>query len=56
VFDALSHERCYKEAWPMDKIIEFFESESGKHFDADLVNIFLQNIEDCQAINQLFPA
>jgi len=55
VFDALSHKRCYKKAWPMDKIIELFKSESGKHFDPKLVTLFLANIKDFEEINALFP-
>ncbi|NOX35799.1 MAG: DUF3369 domain-containing protein [Deltaproteobacteria bacterium] len=55
VFDALSHKRCYKEAWHMDKIIGLFKSESGKHFDAGLVDIFLLNIKEFEGINRRFP-
>jgi len=45
VFDALSCERIYKKAWPMEKIIEFILSERGKHFDPDLVDMFMENID-----------
>lgn len=45
VFDALSCERVYKKAWPMDKIIEFVQSERGRHFDPDLVDMFMENID-----------
>jgi len=45
VFDALSCERVYKRAWPMEKIIEFVLSERGKHFDPDLVDMFMENID-----------
>lgn len=44
VFDALSCERVYKKAWPMEKIIELVLSERGKHFDPDLVDMFMENI------------
>ena len=56
VFDALTHSRCYKEAWPMDKVVKLFESESGAHFDSNLVKIFLSNIKEFEGINRLFPA
>ncbi len=55
VFDALSHQRCYKEAWSMDKIIDLFKSESGKHFDPALVKIFLAEKDQFVAINNRFP-
>ncbi len=37
VLDALTTKRPYKEAWSMDQAFEYLESESGKHFDPDLV-------------------
>jgi PAS domain S-box-containing protein len=45
VFDALSCERVYKKAWPMEKIIDFVASERGKHFDPNLVDMFMAHIE-----------
>lgn len=50
VFDALSCERIYKKAWPMEKIIDFILSERGKHFDPDLVDLFIDNIDQFRAI------
>ena len=50
VFDALSHDRCYKKAWEDDAIFEFFEREHGKHFDPQLVDLFLSAKEDFLAI------
>jgi len=55
VFDALSHKRCYKKKWSIDKIIDFFQSESGKHFDPKLVKIFLSSIHEFQEINKQLP-
>ncbi|MCP3871674.1 MAG: DUF3369 domain-containing protein [Desulfobacteraceae bacterium] len=55
VFDALTHKRCYKDAWEMDKVIKLFKSESGHHFDAKLVGILLSNIEEFEGINNRFP-
>jgi response regulator RpfG family c-di-GMP phosphodiesterase len=45
VFDALSHERVYKEAWPIEKVINYMIAEKGKHFDPDLIDIFIDNID-----------
>ncbi len=42
-FDALAHERVYKEAWKMDDIVEHIKSESGKAFDPNLVKLFLRH-------------
>lgn len=46
VFDALYHKRIYKEAWPLDRIIDLIKSERGEHFDPKLVDIFLENIDE----------
>ncbi len=44
VYDALSYDRPYRKAWTKEKVIEYIKSESGKHFDPDVVKIFLQEI------------
>ena len=46
VFDALGSDRCYKEAWPMVEIIEFFTEQRGKHFDPKLVDLFFENLDE----------
>lgn len=46
VFDALGSDRCYKKAWDLNKIIEFFNQEKGKHFDPELIDIFMKNLDD----------
>ena len=45
VFDALSHERVYKKAWEMERVLEFLKAQSGKSFEPKLVDIFLKNID-----------
>ncbi len=45
VFDALGSQRVYKKAWELDKILELFKEESGKHFDPKLVKLFLENLD-----------
>lgn len=40
VFDALSSSRPYKHAWPIEKIVSFFDEQSGLHFDPELVAVF----------------
>ena len=54
VFDALSHERVYKKAWEMEKVLAFLEEESGKAFEPRLVEIFLQNIDKIMKIKHLY--
>ncbi len=44
VFDALYEERCYKQPMrPMEKIFEILEEEKGTHFDAKVVDAFIQS-------------
>jgi len=40
VFDALTHARPYKEAWPIDRALEEIESQRGRQFDPDVVDAF----------------
>jgi HD-GYP domain-containing protein (c-di-GMP phosphodiesterase class II) len=41
VFDALSENRCYRDALPLDKCFEIIENGSGQDFDPIVVEIFL---------------
>jgi len=41
VFDALTSVRPYKPAWPVEEALEFLRRESGRHFDPELVELFL---------------
>ncbi|TGK59213.1 response regulator [Leptospira wolffii] len=46
VFDALTTERPYKKAWEISDAIEFIRMESGKHFDPNLVPVFLDQMPE----------
>ncbi|OEF07307.1 response regulator [Vibrio genomosp. F10] len=43
IFDALCSKRVYKDAWSIEKVFDYIESESGLFFDPKLVELFLQN-------------
>ncbi|MGM0509127.1 MAG: HD domain-containing phosphohydrolase [Fusobacteriota bacterium] len=45
VFDALTTERIYKPAFSEEKAIRIIIESSGSHFDPELVDIFLNNID-----------
>jgi len=45
VFDALGSKRVYKEAWELEKILDLFKEERGKHFDPKLVDIMFANLD-----------
>ncbi|MBA3009223.1 MAG: DUF3369 domain-containing protein [Proteobacteria bacterium] len=55
VFDALSHKRCYKDAWSLEKIMDTFKKEAGFQFDPELVDMFLMNMNEFLGINRRFP-
>ncbi|WP_374381827.1 HD-GYP domain-containing protein [Pseudomonas fluvialis] len=44
VFDALTSERPYKKAWTVEAAIELLRAESGRHFDAHLVELFIAEL------------
>ncbi|MDO6445229.1 two-component system response regulator [Colwellia sp. 1_MG-2023] len=50
VFDALTSVRPYKEAWSIEKAMNFIKEQSGVHFDPDLVQLFEDNIDEILAI------
>ncbi|PKL23900.1 MAG: hypothetical protein CVV47_11565 [Spirochaetae bacterium HGW-Spirochaetae-3] len=54
VFDALYTKRVYKEAWPLDKVLELFKTESGGAFEPRLVDILLSRIDDFLEITERF--
>jgi PAS domain S-box-containing protein len=41
VWDALQYERSYSPPWKKQEVIDYIRSESGKHFDPEIVEIFL---------------
>ena len=47
VFDALTSERPYKKAWPEDKVIQLLKDEAGKHFDPELIPLFIKVSATC---------
>ncbi len=50
VFDALLSKRVYKQKWSLDDVVEFLKKERGKHFDPKIVDIVLENIDECSKI------
>ena len=42
VFDALTHERPYKDAWPVDQAVEEIRSLRENQFDPDVIEVFME--------------
>ena len=54
VFDALGSDRCYKKAWPLEKILELFHEERGEHFDPTLVDLLMEHLDEFLIIRDKF--
>ena len=54
VFDALTTERPYKKAWPVEEAISFMKEQSGKHFDPELVEHFITILPDVLAVRDQY--
>ena len=46
VFDALTHIRCYKNAWSIPEATEYLINQRGLQFDPQVVNVFIDNLEE----------
>jgi putative two-component system response regulator len=46
VFDALTSHRVYRDALPADEAIDMMLEERGKHFDPDVLDTFVANLDE----------
>jgi putative two-component system response regulator len=54
VFDALTSVRPYKKAWTVEAAVGYIQESSGKHFDPNLVEVFLCELPGIEAIRERF--
>lgn len=54
VFDALTSRRPYKPAWPVQKAVDYLREQSGRHFDARLVELFIQQLPAIEEVRERF--
>lgn len=50
VYDALSSRRCYKPPMAQDKVVAIIREQRGRHFDPEIVDVFLANLDEAIAI------
>jgi HD-GYP domain-containing protein (c-di-GMP phosphodiesterase class II) len=46
VWDALTHDRPYRAAWPEGKALSYIDMLAGRQLDPDVVSVFLEIAED----------
>jgi response regulator RpfG family c-di-GMP phosphodiesterase len=57
VWDALTSDRPYRPAWSKEKTLEYIKEQSGRHFDPNVVDVFLKSISSngSTAASATFP-
>jgi HD-GYP domain-containing protein (c-di-GMP phosphodiesterase class II) len=50
VYDALSLDRVYKQAWPREKVLQHIRQERGGMFDPQIVDLFIEHLDELEAI------
>jgi putative two-component system response regulator len=54
VFDALTSRRPYKEAWSVTDAVDLIRNNRGRHFDPDLVDLFLADVDSFVRIKDAY--
>ncbi len=44
VYDALTSDRPYRKAWPAEEALKYIQDQSGKHFDPQVVKLFMKRL------------
>ena len=52
VFDALTHERPYKSAWPVERAVHEMVGLRGRHFSPDVLDVFLAGVDTGRYLSQ----
>ena len=52
VFDALTTVRPYKQAWSVDDAVAYLRAQRGLHFEARLVDLFLEHLPEVCAVRE----
>lgn len=55
VLDALTSKRPYKDPWPIEDAVAYFQMNSGVLFDPDCVDALVGHLDELAEIRDLFP-
>ena len=50
VYDALRSKRHYKDGFSVEKATDIIRESKGTHFDPDITEIFLNHIDEIEAV------
>jgi len=50
VFETLTHDRCYRPAWSVEKAVEYMNDMKGRQFDPMVIDAFNKHLKDMIAI------
>ncbi len=56
VYDALSYDRVYRKAFPLEAVLEIMHEGKGKHFDPEIFDCFLEVLPDFRQVQIEFSA
>lgn len=56
VFDALYSPRVYKASWPIEEVVDYVRTQRGKHFDPQIADLFLDDVDAFVDIYNRHPA
>ena len=54
VFDALTTDRIYRKAYPLGEAVDIMKAERGSHFDPDMLDVFLDALDEVLRIKEDF--
>jgi putative two-component system response regulator len=54
VFDALTSNRVYRDAWSLERTLELLNHDKGSHFDPPIVDLFLESMDDVLQIRKRY--
>lgn len=55
VYDALCSRRVYKERWEEAQVLDKLKTSAGTHFDGEMVETFLTNLDTIRSIHDRYP-
>ncbi len=55
VYDALLSRRPYKDPWPLADVVSYIQAQAGRHFDPDLVPLFLESVDAFTEVRRALP-